>query len=881
MPDTPQEIRLSDYQAPGYTTDAVALVFDIRDGETTVTSTLRVRRVDAQATEIALDGQDLELNDVKLDGRVLSGNEYTVDEDHLYIANLDDHHEIEITTKICPEKNTALEGLYRSSQMYCTQCEAEGFRKITYYQDRPDVLAEYTTTIIADSEHYPTLLSNGNQITSSLIEGGRKCVVWHDPFPKPSYLFALVAGNLDKIEDIFITASERAITLQIYSEPHNIMHCHYAMDVLKRAMLWDEERFGREYDLDIFMIVAVEDFNMGAMENKGLNVFNTSCVLASPDTATDAAYQRVEAVVAHEYFHNWSGNRVTCRDWFQLSLKEGFTVYRDAEFSADMNSAAVKRIEDVGFLRTVQFAEDGGPLAHAVRPQSYLEISNFYTTTIYEKGAEVVRMYDTLLGRQKFRAATDLYFERFDGRAVTTDDFAAVMAEVGQCDLAQFKLWYDQAGTPEVAVSEVFTDGALQLNFEQKCVPTPGQEEKSPFHIPIELGLIDATGDPVSVFDLAVDCGDPIRPVANGDSLLLELKSKQTQITLSDFEQKPIVSFLRDFTAPVRVSYPRPEAELAMLVKHDHNGFVRWDALQSIWVNYFSKRCELDVSKLIGDLGEQTLGMADDEARLLAAQMLVVPQAGYLFEALETFEVDSLLGQRDMLIDEISFNNSSLWENLYNQCSIDGDYAPDRAGVARRALRNTAFAYFAHSLTGDVLLETVKAHYEQADNLTDRRAALHVALTEESVAEALREMLLEDFFDRWQQEALVVDLWFNLQAQSSVLTLEQIRALEEHPAFEIKNPNRARALFSVFGAYNHRRFHATDGSGYRFVAEAVARMDSFNPSLAARVCTPLTQWRRFDALRQDKMRDALRTLAASEQMSKDLYEVVTKALADD
>ena len=881
MSDTPQEIRLSDYQAPGYTTDAVALVFDIRDGETMVTSTLRVRRVDPQANEIALDGQDLELNDVKLDGRVLSGNEYTVDEDHLYIANLDDHHEIEITTTICPEKNTALEGLYRSSKMYCTQCEAEGFRKITYYQDRPDVLAEYTTTIIADSEHYPTLLSNGNQIASSLIEGGRKRVVWHDPFPKPSYLFALVAGNLDKIEDIFITASERAITLQIYSEPHNIVHCHYAMDVLKRAMRWDEERFGREYDLDIFMIVAVEDFNMGAMENKGLNVFNTSCVLASPDTATDAAYQRVEAVVAHEYFHNWSGNRVTCRDWFQLSLKEGFTVYRDAEFSADMNSAAVKRIEDVGFLRTVQFAEDGGPLAHAVRPQSYLEISNFYTTTIYEKGAEVVRMYDTLLGRQKFRAATDLYFERFDGRAVTTDDFAAVMAEVGQCDLAQFKLWYDQAGTPEVAIREVFSDGTLQLNFEQKCAPTPGQEEKSPFHIPIQLGLIDATGDPVSVFDLAVDCSDPIRPVANGDSLLLELKSKQTQITLSDFEQKPIVSFLRDFTAPVRVSYPRPEAELAMLVKHDHNGFVRWDALQSIWVNYFSKRCELDVSKLIGDLGEQALGMADDEARLLAAQMLVVPQAGYLFEALEAFEVDSLLGQRDMLIDEISLNNSNLWEELYNQCSIHEDYAPDRAGLARRALRNTAFAYFAHSLTGDVLLETVKAHYEQANNLTDRRAALHVALTEESVAEALREMLLEDFFDRWQQEALVVDLWFNLQAQSSVLTLEQIRALEEHPAFEIKNPNRARALFSVFGAYNHRRFHAIDASGYRFVAEAVARMDSFNPSLAARVCTPLTQWRRFDALRQDEMRDALRKLAASEQMSKDLYEVVTKALADD
>lgn len=471
----PQAIALADYQAPDYRTVKTDLVFDIRDGVTEVTSTLDIQRQNPQGSVLQLDGQELELVSVELDGRLLSSNEFQIHSEQLLLQDLQDQHQLRIVTRIHPEQNTALEGLYRSSKMYCTQCEAQGFRKITYYQDRPDVLSKFTTTIIADEARYPNLLSNGNLIAEEQLADGRKKVTWEDPFAKPCYLFALVAGDLAVLEDQFITMSGRNVALKIFSEPHNIEQCHYAMDALKRSMRWDEERFGREYDLDIFMIVAVEDFNMGAMENKGLNIFNTSCVLASKDTATDDAYQRVEAVVAHEYFHNWSGNRVTCRDWFQLSLKEGFTVFRDAEFSADMNSRAVKRIEDVGFLRSIQFAEDASPLAHPIRPSSYIEISNFYTTTIYEKGAEVVGMYRTLLGDEKFRRGTDLYFDRHDGQAATTDDFMRAMSDAGGIDLNQFRRWYEQAGTPNLRVEERYENATLTLSIEQSCPPTPGQ----------------------------------------------------------------------------------------------------------------------------------------------------------------------------------------------------------------------------------------------------------------------------------------------------------------------------------------------------------------------------------------------------------------------
>ncbi len=876
--EQPKPIFLSDYSAPAYRTEAVALEFDIRDGETVVHSTLTVQRQDAGATMLELDGEELELMALTVDGQTLSDNAYTLTETGLTLHGLGERHEVAITTRIRPEENTALEGLYRSSQMYCTQCEAQGFRKITYYQDRPDVLAQFRTTIVADGDRYPNLLSNGNKIAEEVREDGRTAVTWEDPFPKPSYLFALVAGNLEVLEDSFTTMSGREVTLQIFSEAHNIGQCGYAMDVLKRSMRWDEERFGREYDLDIFMIVAVEDFNMGAMENKGLNIFNTSCVLASPDTATDAAYQRVEAVVAHEYFHNWSGNRVTCRDWFQLSLKEGFTVFRDAEFSSDMNSAAVKRIEDVGFLRSVQFAEDAGPLAHPVRPASYIEISNFYTTTIYEKGAEVVRMYRTLLGDERFRAGSDLYFDRHDGSAATTDDFTDVMAEAGGVELSQFKRWYDQAGTPELVVEQTFGDGTLSLIIRQSCPPTPGQAEKLPFHMPIELGLLSSAG-PLALTPSQIASESAWRLEEGGRTLLLELREAQATLNVTELAAQPVVSFLRGFSAPVKVTFVRPESELAFLAQHDTDGFVRWDSLQSLWVAHFGPGLTDEaLPALVCEIARQTLTEDSPDALLLAATMLPVPDPNYLFEQLATVDVDAVLATRRAAQQAVAERDPTLWHDIYARFHTETTYQPDAAGMAARSLANLALANLVRTLPAEAQATAVQAHYAGADNLTDRRAALAVAVNQPGFPPSTRDELLNDFFARWRQEALVVDLWFSLQAQSGETSLDRMRALEQHEAFELKNPNRVRALFGAFGMYNHERFHARDGSGYVFLADAVQRLDARNPQLASRLATPLTRWRRYDASRQRLMRDALDTLAQGE-MSKDLYEIVTKALA--
>ena len=871
----PVEIRLADYRAPGYTTTDTNLVFDIHDGQTRVTSTLTVKRLEAEANTLQLYGQSLELVSVKVDGRLLSGNEYQLDEEGLELNGLDASHQIEIETLIKPEENTALEGLYRSSKMYCTQCEAEGFRKITYYQDRPDVLAKFTTTVIADGEQYPTLLSNGNCVASETLDGGRRSVTWEDPFPKPSYLFALVAGDLEVLEDEFITRSGRSVKLQIFSEPHNIGQCGYAMDVLKRSMRWDEERFGREYDLDIFMIVAVEDFNMGAMENKGLNIFNTSCVLASPDTATDAAYERVEAVVAHEYFHNWSGNRVTCRDWFQLSLKEGFTVFRDAEFSSDMNSRAVKRIDDVKFLRAVQFAEDASPLAHPVRPQQYIEISNFYTTTIYEKGAEVVRMYHTLLGEEAFRAGSDAYFDRFDGSAATTDDFAEVMAEAGGIDLTQFKLWYDQAGTPQLVVRESFDDGVFCLTIEQRCEATPNQPEKLPFHMPIVMGLIDPnSGSAVDLAALQIEPSVQLR----SDDILFSLRDSVATMKMSGLQEKPVVSFLRNFSAPVKVHYERPDEELALLAKHDADGFVRWDALQSIWLNHFAQNTIVDPLTVVGELAQQA-SVADVSVanQLLFASMLTVPEVDYLFEQLDHFEVVPLLAARDATVMAMAEQHATLWAEIYARYAAQGGFSADASSMAARSLRNIAFSNLALGLGAQEAGELISSHYHRANNLTDRRAALSMVCRHPTVDAQLTQEILLDFYNKWQHEALVMDQWFNLQASSPKNGVAEIQALERHELFNPKNPNRARAVFAAFGMLNHHNFHADDGSGYDYLADAVLRIDAMNPQLAARLCTPLTRWQRYEPARRSMMSSRLERMTANE-LSKDLYEIVTKSL---
>ena len=879
--DAPKAIYLADYQPPGYTTQQTGLHFDIRDGQTTVTATLQVARQDAAASQMELLGEELTLVSVELDGRALSSNEYALSDHSLTLFNLDEGHEIRIVTQICPEENTALEGLYRSSSMYCTQCEAEGFRKITYYQDRPDVLSKFKTTIVADAQRYPNLLSNGNLVHEAALPDGRREVTWEDPFPKPSYLFALVAGDLALLEDTFTTMSGRQVKLQIFSEAHNIAQCDYAMDVLKRSMRWDEKRFGREYDLNIYMIVAVEDFNMGAMENKGLNVFNTSCVLASPDTATDEAYQRVEAVVAHEYFHNWSGNRVTCRDWFQLSLKEGFTVFRDAEFSSDMNSRSVKRIEDVGFLRSIQFAEDAGPLAHPVRPSSYMEISNFYTTTIYEKGAEVVRMYHTLLGEDAFREGTDLYFDRHDGTAATTDDFADAMAQAGQIDLAQFKRWYEQPGTPKVQVAESYADGRLTLNITQAPADLPNAQQQQPFHMPLAMGFLapDGASLALSVTDIESAATTSLRD--DGQTLLLGAKESTTELTISNLHAKPVVSFLRGFSAPVKVSHQRDAEELAFLVQHDTDGFVRWDAMQTLWMSHLdaSAVTTVDPVAVLGGLAKGALELATPEQQLLAATMLTVPNENYLFEQLRGFDVDALLDARDGAIKNAATSHADTWAELVERHTASEPYKADAEGMARRALGNVAFSYLARTLEGPALEELLQARYAKADNLTDRRTVLSIACRHEGVSNTYRRSLLQDFYAAWKDYALVIDLWFNLQAQSPLINIDGLKALEAHPDFDMKNPNRVRSVYAAFGMLNNRKFHAIDGSGYKFLGEAIMKLDALNPQVAARMTTPLTRMGRYDSARQQLMRQELNTLSESPTLSRDLYELVIKSLA--
>ena len=890
----PEPVRLADYQRYPFTVDETHLSFDIRDGETTVRCEMAIaRREDAARADAALvlNGADLELDGIAIDGRPLHGNEFAVDGETLTIFDVPKTCSVRIDTRIKPERNTALEGLYKSGAMYCTQCEAEGFRKITYYPDRPDVLSRFTTTITADAERFPVLLSNGNPLEES-VRDGRRTAVWHDPFPKPSYLFALVAGDLAVREDAFVTCSGREVTLRIYSEPHNIGRCGYAMDALKRAMRWDEERFGREYDLDIFMIVAVESFNMGAMENKGLNIFNTSYLLATPDIATDAAYQRVEAVVAHEYFHNWSGNRVTCRDWFQLSLKEGFTVYRDAEFSADMNSRTVKRVEDVEFLRSVQFAEDGGPLAHPVRPDSYLEINNFYTTTVYEKGAEVVRMLATILGRSRFRAGADAYFARHDGDAVTIEDFIAAMEDAAELPLAQFRRWYEQAGTPLLTVAESRQGNHLTLTIEQSCPPSPGQAGKQPFHIPLAFGLVDdAAGDllgaPVRARGVAVETSARIEnPDADG-TLVAHLTEPRTVIALDGVPADAEVSFLRGFSAPVRVRYPRQAETLRRLASMDSDGFARWDAAQTLMA-----RSVLAAVQGAGeDAADQVVALFralvdaagtapdDGEAKALLAAMLTLPRETWLLDTAPGTDILAIADARDALAARLA--GACDWLRLAQANGGDGPYSPAAPDVACRQLKHRALWYAWRLLDGEeperaaqMLSETLR----DADNLTDRLAALEGLLALRSLDEAAKQATLAAFHERWAGDALVVDAWFSAQARNPLPgTLARVQRLETHPAFDMANPNKVRALLLAFTT-NARNFHAADGRAYRWLADHVVALDELNPQVASRLAKTLADWPRFDAPRGRRMRDALEAIG-ERSVSNDVREVVDKGLA--
>jgi len=892
-----QVIYRKDYQPPAYTIGTTELDFDLRDNLTTVTSRLQMQRNTPGATSVRLHGEELKLVSVAIDGRMLANNEYTLDAASLYLADLPEQFELTIVTEICPESNTALEGLYKSGSMYCTQCEAEGFRNITYYLDQPDVLSVFTTSIEADAETYPVMLSNGNKVEDRALANGRRLVTWHDPFPKPSYLFALVAGDLAMVDDSFVTQSGREVRLEIYTEAGNITQCDYAMQALKRSMRWDEEVYGREYDLDVFMIVAVEDFNMGAMENKGLNIFNTSCVLASKDTATDASFERVEAVVAHEYFHNWSGNRVTCRDWFQLSLKEGFTVFRDAEFSADMNAATVKRIEDVAFLRAVQFAEDAGPIAHSIRPDSYIEINNFYTTTVYEKGAEVVRMLHTLLGAEGFRKGSDLYFERHDGEAVTTEDFVCAMEEANSLQLTEFRHWYAQAGTPKIDLQQTRDGDALTLHLEQSCAPTPGQPTKEPFHIPLTLGLIDANGTELDASTLKVSSSADISARPNG--LLVELKEPSTQIDIANVPSDAVVSALRGFSAPVVMSTDRTDAQLAHLVVHDSDGFSRWDACQTLLANEIARRAagsedllrpgksdpvSQALIELMGELLQQAIASTRmpnaSEQQALLTKLLTLPAEADLFERERPVDVLRLLAARNSLATDIAQAHENMWLELYEALGSRKPYSPDAASIAHRALRNRALAGVSLGAPAEARPEALlRSQFERSDNLTDRRAVLAVLLDTEGFSSEFTQELLDTFYSDWQDEALVVNAWISLQAGSQLDgALKRVETIEAHDAFDLRNPNKVRSLYGVFAMANHANFHSADGSGYRLLAERIKRLNTINPQVASRLTGPLTQWQRYSKDVQTQMRAALTQILETDNLSPNVYELVSKSL---
>ncbi|HEY1044557.1 MAG TPA: aminopeptidase N [Telluria sp.] len=876
--DLPQTIYRKDYQPPSYLVDTVELGFDLHPTRTVVASRLTMRRnPDSRKRDIELYGGDMELVELRMNGKSLRRGDYMVSGEVMRIPNAPQDVVLEIETIVNPEKNTTLNGLYVSNGNFFTQCEAEGFRNITWFPDRPDVMARFTVMLRADKARYPVLLSNGNLLEEGDLPDGRHYAKWEDPFPKPSYLFALVAAQLVCQEETFRLADGRDALLQVWVEEGNLDKTDYAMQSLKASIRWDEERWGLELDLDRFMIVAASDFNMGAMENKGLNIFNTKFVLANPRVATDIDYQGIEAVVGHEYFHNWTGNRVTCRDWFQLSLKEGLTVFRDQEFSADMigtdSGRAVKRIEDVRVLRQAQFPEDAGPMAHPVRPDSFVEINNFYTVTVYEKGAEVVRMYQTLLGRDGFRKGMDLYFERHDGQAVECDDFRRAMADANKRDLTQFERWYSQAGTPVVKAETRYDPHmkSYELTLTQSCPATPGQPRKQPFHIPFAVGLVGADGR-----DLPLTVQGK-----NGKStIVLEMTRARETFKFEGVFEKPVPSLLRDFSAPVILEYPYTDEELLHLFSHDSDPVNRWEAGQRLAMSRLLRLTDairegsalmLDdtfVEALRKILVDETLDAAFREVALLmpsetliADQVDVVdPQAIHLARQFVRGTIGRKL--RRELLEQMRANETP------------GPYSPDAISAGKRGLKNLCMSYLA---AAQLDMEHAEKQFDDASNMTDRVAALTALIHADSPSV---QRALEHFYTEFEPEALVIDKWFALQAGAPHTDVHAVRKLMKHKAFNIKNPNRARSLVFTFCNANPAQFHAPDGSGYKYWAEQVIALDKINPQVAARLARAMDRWRRYLPSLQVRMRDALESVSASGRLSNDVREVIGKALAD-
>jgi len=874
--------RRQDYRPPPFLVDALELELDLVPDSTAVVAHLEFRR-NPYASEgdreapLTLDGEQQESVEVELDGAPVAPARMRLGPNTLTLLDPPASGTLTVRSRIAPGRNVALEGLYVSAGVFCTQCEPEGFRRITYFPDRPDVLARYTVTLRADRATFPVLLSNGNLIAQGALPAGRHYATWHDPFPKPSYLFALVAGDLAALEDRFTTKSGRDVNLRIYSTPANIPRCRHAMEAIKRAFRWDEERFGREYDLDAFMIFCADDFNMGAMENKGLNIFNSRLVLADPATATDDDYAAIEAVIGHEYFHNWTGNRVTCRDWFQLSLKEGLTVFRDQEFSSDLHSRAVERIGAVEFLRREQFPEDAGPMAHNVRPDEYLEINNFYTGTVYEKGAEVIRMQHTLLGPDRFRRGTDLYFDRHDGRAVTCDDFVQAMDDASGVDLTQFRRWYSQAGTPEVSVRGMFDAAASTYTLEiaQRTPPTPGQPDKLPLHIPFAVGLVDLDGR-----DIPLRLAGEAAPV--GTTRVLELKEARQSFCFAGIGAAPVPSLLRGFSAPVRVDYPYTDDELGFLAGHDSDAVGRWDAAQRSYANAMLALArdhrEGRAMALPGTLhliAEKLLcDRVSDPAFIALA--LTPPDASYVASMEAVLDAEGVVAARAFLMRELGTRLRTQFDRVYHERRVRASYAPTNDQTGARKLANLCLRYLG-GVDDPSARALAVAHYDSADNMTDTFAAL-VALKDGMTPE--RDALFARFENRWRDEPLVLDKWFGLEAQAERAdTLTRVQSLLAHPRFNARNPNRVRSLVGAFALRNFARFHAQDGRGYAFAADQVLALDATNPQLAATVAGAFNLWKRFAQPRRGLMQAALQRIAAAPGLSPDVTEVVTRTLA--
>jgi aminopeptidase N len=869
----PTTIYLKDYKKPDFSVRTIDLIVELGEDETIVSSSMKMIQMNHDARNLQLDGENLELVSVSLEGRVLDPSEYNCTDTILTLPAPETAGEflLQIVTKIKPQENTALEGLYKSSGNFCTQCEAEGFRKITYFLDRPDVMAVFSTTIIGDASQYPIMLSNGNKVKEKQLDDGRTLVKWEDPHPKPAYLFALVAGDLACVEDHFETASGRNVILQIFVEKGNEDKCDHAMASLKKSMKWDEEEYGREYDLDIFMIVAVSDFNMGAMENKGLNVFNSKYVLASPQSATDADYDGIESVIAHEYFHNWTGNRITCRDWFQLTLKEGLTVFRDQMFSADMNSEAVWRISDVQRLRAAQFPEDAGPLSHPIQPQSYVEINNFYTATVYEKGAEVIRMIHTILGKENFRKGMDLYFDRHDGQAVTTEEFVKAMEDGSGMDLTQFRRWYVQAGTPVIKVTDTFDADQQRyaLTLEQSN-PNLGKDFL-PYHIPVTMSLLSADGETIR-FNTGTE--------KKSDSLVLNLNEQKQTFTFDNIASAPTASLFRGFSAPVKLDQQLDNDQLAFLFSKETDLFNRWDAGQRLsteillnQINRFDTGMQQVLPKIYLSAVKEILTDKELDPAFTAIA-IALPSEQDIAQKMRVVNVDAIHHVRKNALKDIGLEFEKDFLQIYNDCR-DAEITGNESETANRKLKNTALRYLV-ATEKESYVSLAAYQYHGARNMTDEMAAL-VNLGETS--SKLRDDVFANFYKKWESDALVIDKWFMVQATSSrASALTDVTNLLSHPAFTMLNPNRVRSLIAAFVSGNPVHFHEKTGKGYQFLFNAIKKLNGTNPQIAARLVAPLGQWRRYDAHRQSLMTKKLEEILKIPDLSTDVYEMANKSL---